>query len=324
MKKVFLFTSILLLFISCDSKKGKRILVDSSGRMNHILVVINSEDWQGKVGDAIRKTLAKPVFGLPQEESTFHLNQISPKGFTSFLTANRNIYYVQYGKENSFKIKENVYAKPQKIIHITAKNKEDLIQLITSNASKITNVIQNADLKVYQAKNIKKYHNLETINVFKALNISMKIPVAYENSQDNSEYLWFVKDIPQGYQNILIYSVPITSKEDENGENIIATRDLKGHYIPGAKPEGGMHMITEKAFTPQQFNVTIAGKKAYETRGTWEMKGDYMAGPFLNYTIVDKKNNRLIIIEGFTYAPNIKKRNYMFELEAILKTIKVE
>ncbi|NQY06084.1 MAG: DUF4837 family protein, partial [Flavobacteriaceae bacterium] len=45
-------------------------------------------------------------------------------------------------------------------------------------------------------------------------------------------------------------------------------------------------------------------------------------GPYLNYIIEDKKNNRLLVIEGFTYAPRLEKRNYMFELEAILKSVK--
>jgi len=48
-----------------------------------------------------------------------------------------------------------------------------------------------------------------------------------------------------------------------------------------------------------------------------------MAGPFLNYTVIDKANNRLVVVEGFTYAPSINKRDFMFELEAILKTLKI-
>ena len=322
MRKIFLFSAVLFFLMSCDSKPGKRILVDSSGRMNHILVVINNDDWQGEVGDAIRNTLAIDVIGLPQSEPLFHLNQISPKGFTSFLTSNRNIIFIEYGAENSFKIKQNIYAKPQKAVHIKAENKEELIKLIDNNKTEIINTIRNSDLKVYQKKHLRKHYDTKSSPFLSELKIDLKIPFAYEKSQDTKDYLWYVKDIPEGYQNILIYTVPINSLADENGENIIETRDLKGPYIPGAKE--GMYMITEKAFTPQHIETKLDGKKTYETRGTWEMKGDYMAGPFLNYTIVDKKNNRLIVIEGFTYAPNIKKRNYMFELEAILKTIKVE
>ena len=37
--------------------------------------------------------------------------------------------------------------------------------------------------------------------------------------------------------------------------------------------------------------------------------------------VEDAQNNRWIVLEGFTYAPSVAKRDYMFELEAILRTI---
>ena len=49
-----------------------------------------------------------------------------------------------------------------------------------------------------------------------------------------------------------------------------------------------------------------------------------MAGPFLNYIIKDPENNRLLVLEGFIFAPSTNKRDYMFELEAILKSLKIE
>jgi hypothetical protein len=48
-----------------------------------------------------------------------------------------------------------------------------------------------------------------------------------------------------------------------------------------------------------------------------------MAGPFINYVIEDKLNNRLIVAEGFTFAPSIEKRDHVFELEAIIRSIKI-
>ena len=48
-----------------------------------------------------------------------------------------------------------------------------------------------------------------------------------------------------------------------------------------------------------------------------------MSGPFVNYVIEDKVNNRLIVVEGFAFAPSVQKRDYMFELEAIIKSLKI-
>ena len=54
------------------------------------------------------------------------------------------------------------------------------------------------------------------------------------------------------------------------------------------------------------------------------MKNDWMSGPFLNYAIEDKINNRYVVLEGYAYAPSVNKRDYMFELEAILKSVKIK
>jgi hypothetical protein len=127
-----------------------------------------------------------------------------------------------------------------------------------------------------------------------------------------------------GVSNILVYSVPIAEEFDlDVNNNIIVNRNVIGEkYIPGSKE--GMFMITEAAFVPQTKETVINGKQAFETRGKWEVKNDFMAGPFINYTVVDKKNNRLIVFEGFTYAPSVNKRDFIFELEAIGKSMKIK
>ena len=103
--------------------------------------------------------------------------------------------------------------------------------------------------------------------------------------------------------------------------NIITMRDEIGK----ANIHGTLQntwMITEAAYAPYLFDVTVAGKKTYLTKGTWELKNDFMAGPFVNYAIKDTKNNRYLILEGFTYNPSKSKRDLVFELEAIIQSVK--
>ncbi len=322
MRKIGIFILLCIGILSCTTEPSKKILIDSSGRMNHVLVVIDNNDWKGILGDSIRNILAKPVVGLPQPEPIFHLNQIDPTGFKDFLKATRNIIFVNDANKSSYVLKKDVYAKPQVVVEVKGKIASDIAATFKENQNEIINTIRNGDLVVFQKEHLQKnYFKPENVTFLQENGLSMHIPYIYPKSHDDKEYAWFIRDIPQGYLNILLYTVPITSDADIQGENIILERDKRGHYVPGAKE--GMHIKTEEAFTPERVKTTIAGLPAYETRGKWYMTGDYMAGPFLNYTIVDKKNNRLIVAEGFTYAPNINKRNYMFELEAILKTLKV-
>jgi hypothetical protein len=40
---------------------------------------------------------------------------------------------------------------------------------------------------------------------------------------------------------------------------------------------------------PYFFVVNLDNKLTYETKGTWELRDDFMSGPFINYAIIDKR-----------------------------------
>jgi hypothetical protein len=54
------------------------------------------------------------------------------------------------------------------------------------------------------------------------------------------------------------------------------------------------------------------------------MRGFTMAGPFITYAIEDKVNKRYLIADGYVYAPSLSKAEYVFELESIIKSIKIK
>ena len=92
-------------------------------------------------------------------------------------------------------------------------------------------------------------------------------------------------------------------------------------YIPG--PIQNTFMSTDLMYKPNTQEIRINGKKVFETRGLWEVKGQFMAGPFLNYQIkTNSKNNQQIMLDGFVYSPGTDKREYIFELEAIMRSLK--
>ena len=81
-------------------------------------------------------------------------------------------------------------------------------------------------------------------------------------------------------------------------------------------------MSTDPLYVPGSQQINIGGKQILETRGLWEIKGQFMAGPFLNYQFkFDNKQDEYIMLDGFVYSPGSNKREYIFELEAIMRTI---
>jgi hypothetical protein len=327
MKKIFSILVITILLSSCVGN-DKVILKESIGKLNKVMVVAKISDWTGDVGKEVRNSFGELMVGLPQPESILDVSQVAPSGFSSMMKASRNILIISESNNEGFSVKNNIYAQPQTVVYVQAKDDAGIIKLLQKHKKEIKSIFLEADVKFTQSIFEKDKQDNTHYKTLQNLGISLTIPTKFNIVDDTGEFLWLRNHLTSGIaktgsNNILVYSIPLTD-ESKVSDNIVAVRDSIGEkYIPGTDAET-QHMITEEAYTPFTFDAVIDGKKAYETRGKWEVKNDFMAGPFLNYTIIDKKNNRLIIFEGFTYAPSVNKRAFVFELEAIAKSMKIK
>ena len=324
MRNFLLTTFAIVLLISCGDKKSSndRILFDSSGNVNHISVVVSNELWNGSIGEAVRDVLTTPIYGLPQDEPMFSINQIPTKVFSDFITRNRTILKIELGKETGFKVANNVYAKPQKVIVVSGNTKADVIGLLKENSKKILEEFKNEELKEQQRRISKSLYNAK--NIEEKLGLSIKFQTAYRIAKETENFFWIRKDISTGTTNIMVYELPFDAikRNDSTVNQIIKIRDSIGKtHIPG--PTEGSHMITENAYTPFHSETILDNKTTLLTKGLWDLKGAIMSGPYVNYAIEDKINNRWVVIEGFAFAPSVEKRKHMFELEAIIKSIKI-
>jgi hypothetical protein len=74
-------------------------------------------------------------------------------------------------------------------------------------------------------------------------------------------------------------------------------------------------------YIPGQKEISLNGVYVNELRGLWQVEGDFMGGPYVNYSLVDAQKNRVICIDGYVYAPKFDKREFLREQEALIKTI---
>lgn len=325
MKNVFLITVLTLLITACGDNKtnNTKILSDSSGKINNVSVVIDNDAWAGSVGEAIRNVLATTVDGLPQDEPIFNMSQIPPSVFSGFVSHNRTVLKIEKGNKAAIKFLDDVYAKPQKVVVVSGPTNDDIISEINENSDKIIKAFKGEELKEKQRQINLSLHDVKPIE--KELGLTIKFPSAYRIAKQDKSFFWIRKDIKTGTMNLMLYQLPYDAiqKSDSVVNQIIKIRDSIGKtYIPG--PVDGSYMITENAYTPFHFETTLDSKPTLETKGMWEVKNAFMAGPYVNYFIEDKNNNRWVVVEGFVFAPSIDKRDYMFELEAIIKSIAIK
>lgn len=316
------FIAILIAFLLFSCKFNNTETAETSGKINTISVVIDDLFWKGEIGDSIRNKFASPVIGLPQEEPLFTINQYPTKLLEGFMTNSRNIIVVKKQSKSRYEIIKNEFKTPQNVIHISGKSTTEIIDTIEKHYQDIIKIMRQTEIQEFQ-------HNIDTAiidikKIKRKFKIAIKAPNDYKYVMRKRKFIWLKKDFIGGNNNVLIYQVPIykiNSKSQSNIIlNVIKTRDSIGKlFIKGSAKNS--YMITERAYSPYLTNLKIANKKAFEIKGTWELKNDFMSGPFINYAILDKRKNRVIVMEGFCYAPSMDKRDLMFELEAIIKSV---
>mgnify|MGYP001111218035 CR=1 FL=1 len=320
MKPIIILIISAVILSGCNSN-SKVALSASSGNINNLSVVIDNNLWEGSVGDNIRSLIGASLYGLPQDEPLFTLRQMPTSIFTGFVRKNRIVLKVVKGEEAGTQFYKDSYAKPQKMVVVSGFTNSEIIDQIKENADKIISVFKFEEIKEKQRrilKSINKNNNIETV-----LGVTMDFPSAYRVAKEEGDFFWLRRDIQTGTINFLVYEIPLNQirQKDNPINEVIRLRDSIGKaHIPG--PLEGTYMITEEAYTPAISKTLIGERNAYETRSTWQVKNAFMAGPFLNYVIKDEQKQRFVVFEGFVFAPSVGKRDYMFELEAIAKSIK--
>ncbi|WP_100613684.1 DUF4837 family protein [Confluentibacter citreus] len=325
MQKILLVTGILLLVLSCKdgTSSNEKVFLDSTGKINDVSVVVDNDLWSGTIGETVRNILASPVYGLPQDEPTFNINQIPSQVFSGFVTKNRTVLIIKMDNEASISFDNDVYAKPQRVITITGKSKEDIIDQINENTSRIVSTFKNIEIFHKQQQIRKVLFNTKSIQ--EKLKLNIDFTTAYRIAKNDNNFFWIRRDINTGDLNIMLYELPYNAikRNDSIINQIIRIRDSIGKkHIEG--PVEGSYMTTENAYTPFNTEIILDNKPTLETKSMWDVKNAVMAGPFINYAIEDKINNRWVIAEGFAYAPSVEKRDLMFELEAIIRSIKIQ
>ena len=313
---------LLILLNACKENHPKtRYLPESNGNINHLSIVMPEKSWRGFLGNRVRELLLVPFEGLPIDEPQFSIKFIPEKVFTGFAKNSRNIIWFVKDSIGRFQLSENMMAKPQLVAKVSGEDEEIQAFYLEENIDLlIASIIEIEQTEKSRRINKSPSTDKEFSDRFQ---ISVTYPSAYKKFKDSLNFIWIQKPIQKGHMNIIAYALPINALKENIKKRIPAIRDSIGKiYIPGRLP--GSYMITEYAYRPYYYKTQINGKKAYLTKGTWEVANDYMAGPFVNYMIRDTLKKRWMVIEGFAFAPSANKRDYMFELNTIISNVKFE
>ncbi len=324
MRKFAILLGLMLLVLSCDDGKKKSYKPASIGAINSLAVVMDNKLWEGPVGDKVREHFAAPIVGLTWDEPMFTIEHMPKQVFTGTTRHRRAVLFVSLDTADLAQVKVDVYASPQRVGVVQGTTEDELISNIEEGADQIIASFRDTEVKEAQKRFLRSLSKDKVLE--NKYGIKLRLPSIYKLGKEEENFVWIDRQIPKGSMNIIAYELPLEKFRNDSTlvADVVRTRDSIGElYIPGPDiPGKTTYMITERAFSPYFFSSEVAGRKTIEVRGIWEIFNYPMAGPFMTYIIDDPENNRKLVIEGFTFAPATNKRDYMFELEAIMKTIR--
>ena len=326
-RKIFTFIFLIAVFFFLGFSCGNDGITHKNvtGKAGEVLVVIPDETWNGKVGNTMKPVLSNAQLSLPQEEPIFDVINIPPKAFKEIFKTTRNIINVRISPTlDSAKIefKKDVWAWPQAVVNIQAQTQDSFIKIFNANSDKIVAFMLKAERDRLQMNYAKNYDKAIKNDLLKKFDIDLTVPVGFVIASQKADFMWLRYDTPDITQGIAIYTLPYTSDSTFTENYLLNKRDsVFRKNIEG--PSKGSYMTTEHRL-PSVLNIfEYRNNYAAEIRGLWKVENDFMGGPFVNLTVLDASKKRVIVLDGFVYAPRFDKRNYLRQVEAMIYSLKL-
>ena len=302
--------SLLLFILLSGCNRGKENQLPKSTGMPYEVVL------EGDTDSIVTKMLTEDVTGLPQPEPLCRLIQVK-KGKTrgNYLLVRTRIVVNIGERDFSVTLHHDENAAPQNIIRITARSAQQLRERL--NGEKLRHIVDEVELKHLAdiiSGNPSKQNREMQDEIKKMFGIDMKIPAAMNASKKAKDFIWISNNASSGMQNLLVFKVK--SEERRTGKVKSEERRMKN--------SNAFH-VNDKALIDSILRTNMPGETDsmymviphLSERGLWEMKGDAMGGPY----VMRRIHNNLYII-AFVYAPEMKKKILIKQLEAAISTIK--
>ena len=336
------------------------------GQNGEILVVTDSATWNGLVGEALRATLGRESRTYPQPTPTFTLTQQSLSDYAlqgiqrqhslvfaapftdtsataRFLRArfdSAGVAALERGG-NGIITRDDLWMRDQLVLYATAPSDTTLAEQIRASGDDLRASFRALARERLAEDMFEKGQQTEIeAELLDAHDFAINVQHDYVVIQDTT----FLSDRDtrgtfvrlrrlagqDSWRDMFVYYEEDPRLERLHPDSVRALRNrLTERFVRGTFPESYI-TIEERDLTRRPIEtdtVSLGGRFAIETRGTWRMTGDAMGGPFVSYAFFDEDTGRFYLIDGMIYGPrytNEEKREFLRQMEAIAYTFRTD
>lgn len=326
MKMRFLYLSMLICLITLGACSSGAVMTQATGFAYEVVVVMDQDQWKGEAGEAIKGDLTASIAGLPQSEPTLKVTYVQPKDFSGLLRYVRNILIVNvdpavYTKA-SLAYEADRWAQNQVVVTLRSPDEAAILSYLQEEGHTLADFFVKVEMRRAISQLKDSYSTLVMDKLKEQFDVMLNAPSNFTYYKDTTDFFWSSNNANTGRMDLVVYSFPYTDPNTFTADYLVAKRDsvMKAN-LPGSFP--GSYVQTETRAGVDYYAITLQGKYCGVMRGLWRVQGDMMGGPFVSHTRLDEQNNRVIVAEGFVYAPETEKRNFIRRIEAALYTLRL-
>ena len=358
MKSVWsLFTAFSLLILAGCSGGNADYRPRAIGPEGIVTVVIDSTQWNGVVGEAIRETLGSYIQTLPVPEPAFKLQ---PAALTSMqaleaIKKQKNVVFAAPLSDTSNTVSQflssrldesvkemissglpalvarpNLWRKDQMVVYLTAQTPDELAASIYEKKEDLLYTYNNITRERTEVEMFKKGRqaNIED-SLLQKHGFAVNAQHDYFVAVDTTNFVWLRRVIStETWRSLFIYFEDNANPGDLSDEWVYTKRDsLTKAYVQGSLAG---YVEIDRRRNLRTENINFLDRYGFETRGLWHMVieegGEVlpmgMGGAFVTYAFYDEDSGRNYLIDGMVFAPNYPKREFLRQLEVIAHTFR--
>ncbi len=347
MKKIYLIIPVLaaLAISACESDFRPSAI----GSIDEIIVVMDSTKWDGATALAIEETFGAGFETIPggfepkydlvfrdfrSNEQLDRIRELRNIIFATPIDAESNVgsfvrailsddveNRVRQGDSFAFPL-EDRWARDQWTLILTSTTDEELAEKIRNSERSL---VEHLEEREFERRKREVFRRGEQVAISEDLweNHGWKVRMQhdYVKAIDSTDAVVFARYLPENNRRMWAWWKDGVSDIEFLDENWInATRDsLMQIYMQGQRD--GSYVTTDYR-RPMQTREIDTGNRliGFESMGIWQMVGNFMGGPYVNFTYYDPDTERLFMVEYWQFAPSVTKRRFVRQFQAMGRT----
>ncbi len=331
-------TALLLASCGVDTKE------QALGEHDVITVVADSADYDA-LSDVIENAFTEPFF-TPQPETWFRLRRLD-LGELLDNKRRRNILIVaplnaenrmgdymrsaldstvkelvRAGEQHVF-VKQDLWYKGQTVVHLTARNMQELRDFMVANADQLEYYFKKSwdDREKERLWTLPRENDIEQ-QLMDDHGFSLAVIRGWFVAKDSAEIssVLLRRQAPAETERwLLVHWIDTIDTGLLTNDFAFETRNRLTETLFRTFDDSAW-VVIDSLHHLQFDEVRFQDRFAVRMKGLWRMNDYSMGGPFVSYLFYDEQQERIYFLDGSVFAPKYEKKKLMQDVDVMMQT----